>query len=299
MGRGDVRDVADGGNGYLALEPGVDEVGYKLRGLFGGTMADAGEGDEFGLRQVAAEFRRGVDGDGTIAVAPEDEAGDVETPAERAAETRHVVVPGFQQAQQVEDSAGGAKVVAVGLETLGRIPTLGAGHAAKADHLKPLGKPGHAVGEELAGLGEIEADERVGFAEVGVGGGDEHERTDGSLMIGGNGQSYGSAMRVADEDWAMQVQMVQSLAYLLGCGGEAGVDVVAALGLAGAGEIERDDVLAGVELPHEGDEGVGTAHQAVEQDEGGLILHRLTLFEVGEAKAVELNLLPLLHLLRL
>jgi hypothetical protein len=87
----------------------------------------------------------------------------------------------------------------------------------------------------------------------------------------------------------------EDAADLLGGGGEARVDVVAALGLAGAGEIEGDDVLAGVELLHEGDEGFGATHEAVEEDERGLILHRLSLFEVGEAKAIELKMMALHH----
>jgi hypothetical protein len=84
---------------------------------------------------VAAELRSGVDRYGTVAVAPEDEAGSLEVTAERAAQVRHIVVPGLEQAQQVEDGSGGAEVVAVGLEALGRVPALGARHAAEANHL--------------------------------------------------------------------------------------------------------------------------------------------------------------------
>jgi hypothetical protein len=114
-------------------------------------------------------------------------------------------------------------------------------------------------------------------------------------MIGGDGHRDGSSVGVAEEDGAVQVEVVQDLAYLLSRGGEAGVDIVSALGLAGSGEIQSDDVLAGVELLHEGDEGVGTTHEAVEQYDRGLILHRLPLFEVGEAKSFELNVLALHH----
>ncbi len=78
----------------------------------------------------------------------------------------------------MKDGSGGAEVVAVGFEALRGVPPLGAGHAAKANHLEPLGEPRHHVSEELAGPGEIEADERIGFAEVGVGGRDEDERID-------------------------------------------------------------------------------------------------------------------------
>jgi hypothetical protein len=103
-------------------------------------------------------------------------------------------------------------------------------------------------------------------------------------------------MGVTEQDGAMQVEGIEDAADLLGGGGEAGVDVGAALGLAGSGEIKSDDVLVGVELQHEGDEGSGATHEAVEQNDRGLILGRFTLFEVREAKAVELNMLALNHL---
>jgi hypothetical protein len=71
-------------------------------------------------------------------------------------------------------------------------------------------------------------------------------------------------------------------------GSEGGVDVLASLGEACAGEIERDDVLPG-ELLHERDEGLGTTHQAVQKHERGCVLCRCSLFQVGETKAVELE----------
>jgi len=125
---------------------------------------------------MAAQLGRGVDRDSAVAVAPEDQARGFEVAAEGAAQAGHVVVPGLEEAEQVEDGAGSAEVVAVGLEALRGVPALRAGHAAEANHLQPLGHPRHAVGEELAGLGEIEADERITLAEVGVRGRDKNER---------------------------------------------------------------------------------------------------------------------------
>ena len=93
----------------------------------------------------------------------------------------------------------------------------------------------------------------------------------------------------------MQMELGEDAADLFGGGGEAGIDVVAALGLAGAGEVEGDDVEVGVKLLHERDEGVGATHEAVKEDERGLILHRPSLFEVREAKAIELNMTALHH----
>jgi hypothetical protein len=202
----------------------------------------------------------------------------------------------LKQAQEVEDGAGGAEVIAIGLEALGSIPALRARHAAEADHLEPFGEPGHAMGEELAGPGKVEADERIGLAEVGMGGRDEDERTDGLAMVRGETHGDGSAMGVAEDDGAIEVEGVEDVADLLGGGGEAGVDVGATLGLAGAWEIEGDDVLFGLELLHEGDERIGATHEAVEQDERGPILGELPLFEVREAKAIELNGLADHHL---
>ena len=97
-------------------------------------------------------------------------------------------------------------------------------------------------------------------------------------------------MRVAEEDGAVQVEGVEDSADVFGGGGEAGIDVGTALGLAGAGEIEGDDVEVRLELLDEGDEGVGATHEAMQQDERGLGLGRPSLFEVREAKAIELNM---------
>ena len=99
-------------------------------------------------------------------------------------------------------------------------------------------------------------------------------------MICGEAHRDRSAMGVAEDDGAVEMELGEDATDLLCGGGEAGVDVVATLGLAGAGEIEGDDVEFGLELLHEGNEGVGAAHEAVQEDERGLILRRLSLFEV-------------------
>jgi len=93
----------------------------------------------------------------------------------------------------------------------------------------------------------------------------------------------------------MEVKVREDAAYLFAGSGEAGVDVVTAFGLTGAGEIEGDNVEVGMELLHEGDEGGGATHEAVQEDERGLMLHRPSLFEVGEAKAIELKMTALHH----
>jgi hypothetical protein len=85
VGWRDLRTVADRGGGDFPFEPGVNGVGYEAGDLFGGTMADAGEGDEVRVLKVAAQFRRGVKGDGAIAIAPEDESWGIEVVAKRAA----------------------------------------------------------------------------------------------------------------------------------------------------------------------------------------------------------------------
>ena len=73
------------------------------------------------------------------------------------------------------------------------------------------------------------------------------------------------------------------------------IDVVAAFGLAGSRKVECDDVQVGVKLLHQGDEGFGAAHEAVDEDERRLILRCLSLFEVREAKAVHHNLAAFYH----
>jgi len=62
---------------------------------------------------------------------------------------------------------------------------------------------------------------------------------------------------------------------------------VTALGAAGAGEIEGDDVEAIAEGGHHRDHGVGAAHEAVEKDERGLARGWGSPFKVGELNAVE------------
>jgi len=99
---------------------------------------------------VTAEFRRGTDGDGAVAVSPEEERRGFKVAAERASQAGHVVMPGLEEAQEVGHGSWGAEVIAVGLEAIRGVPALGAGHAAEADHLHPFGKPGHEVREHLA-----------------------------------------------------------------------------------------------------------------------------------------------------
>jgi hypothetical protein len=295
VGGRDVRAVADDRCGNFLLEPGSEKGGHESWGLFGRPVTYAGERDEIGVDQVAAELGRGVDGNRTVAISPEHEAGSFEVAAQGSAQFGHVVMPGLEEAEQVVDGAGGAEVVAIGLEALGSVPALWAGHAAEADHLKPLRQPGHAVGEELARAREIEADEGVSLAEVGMRGRDENQGADGLAMIGGQAHGNCSAMGVAEDNGAAQVQLGENAADLISGGGEAGVDVVTTLGLTRAGEIEGDDVLAGFELLHEGDEGCGAAHESVDEDEGGLILHHRSLFEIRKAKAIELKMMALHH----
>ena len=150
MGRRDLRAVANGGRRDFPFEPGADEAGDERWCFFGRTVAYAGEGDEVGVLEMAAQLGCGVDGDGAVAVAPENEGGGIEVVAEGAAQIGHVVMPSLEETQQVGHGAGGAEVIAVGLEALGRVPALGTGHAAEADHLHPFGKPGHEVREHLA-----------------------------------------------------------------------------------------------------------------------------------------------------
>ena len=87
MGRGDLRAVANGGSRDFPFEPGADEAGDERWSFFGGTVAYAGEGDEIGVGQMAAQLGRGLDGNGAIAVAPEDEGGSIEVVAKSAAQS--------------------------------------------------------------------------------------------------------------------------------------------------------------------------------------------------------------------
>ena len=151
------------------------------------------------------------------------------------------------------------------------------------------------MSEELAGTGEVKADEWIGFAEVRVRGRDEDERANGFAVVCGEAHGDGSAMGVAEDDGAVKMELREDAANLLGGGGEARVDVVAALGLTGSGKIEGNNVEVGAELLHERNEGVGATHEAVQEDEGGLSLHRLSSFEVREAKAIELKMTALHH----
>jgi hypothetical protein len=99
-------------------------------------------------------------------------------------------------------------------------------------------------------------------------------------MVCSEAHGDGSSMRVAEDDGLVEMKLGEDSADLFGGGGEARVDVVATLGLAGAGKVEGKDVEVGAELVDEGDKGVRATHEAVQEDERGLTLHRLPSFEV-------------------
>lgn len=284
-----------GRDGEGIVQPDMHQLGDELRRLLGGAVADSGKNDELRVAQMGAEFASGMNWNGAVAVAPEDEAGSEEFAAHGAAQTGHVLVPGSEQTKQMEDGSGRAEVVAIRLETLRGVRTLRAGHAAKSYHLDPLGEPGHDVGEDLTGPGEIETDERIAFLEVRMGGGEKDERMESVAVTGGEAEGDGPAVRVAEDDGLMQLHGGEKAADMLGGDAEAGVDVFAALGLAGAGEVEGDDVQVGVKGVQQRAEGVGTAHEAVKQDERGLILRCCSLFEVRETKAVHTNVAAFNH----
>lgn len=118
---------------------------------------------------------------------------------------------------------------------------------------------------------------------------------EGVTVVGGEAHRHGSAMGVAKDNGFVEVQLSEKAADLTGGDGEAGIDVVAAFRLAGSRKVECDDVQVGVKLLHQGDEGFGAAHEAVDEDERRLILRCLSLFEVREAKAVHHNLAAFYH----
>ena len=99
-------------------------------------------------------------------------------------------------------------------------------------------------------------------------------------MVGGEAEGDGSAVGMPEDDGLMQLQDCQKAADVLGGGAKTRVDVVAALGMSGAGEVESNDVLVGVDLFDQGNEGLRAAHEAVQQNKRGLILRRLSPFEV-------------------
>ena len=273
----------------------MHQLGDELRRLLGGAVADSRKNDELRVAQVGEEFGSGMNWNGAVAVAPEDERGSEEFAAHGAAQTGHVLVPGSEQTKQMKDGSGRAEIVAIGLETLRGVRTLRAGHAAKSDHLDPLGEPGHDVGKDLTGPGEIEADERISFLKVGVGGSEQDERMDSVTVTGGKAEGDGPAVGVAKDHGLMQLHGGEKAADVLGGDAETRVDVFAALGLAGTGEVECDDVQVGVECIQQRAEGFRAAHEAVKQDERGLILHRRSPFEVRETKTVHTNVAAFNH----
>ncbi len=108
--------------------------------FFGGAMAYAGEGDQLGVVQVtrgasAAEWM------GTArSQSPQRTRLGVSRGRRRARRRPDMsLCQVWRRRSRCEDGAGGAEVVAIGLEALGSVPALGAGHAAEADHLQPLG----------------------------------------------------------------------------------------------------------------------------------------------------------------
>ncbi len=182
----------------------MNELGDEPGGLFGGAVADSGEGDELGVAQAGPQFGGRVERHGAVAVSPEDEAGGAEGTTEGAAETGHVFVPGAEQAKEMVDGSGGAEVIAIGLEAGRGVASLGAGHAAETEHLEPLGEPGESVGEDAAGGGEIEADEQVAFVEEGVRGREQDEGTKAVAAMGCEAHGDGSSVGVAEDDGLLE-----------------------------------------------------------------------------------------------
>jgi len=195
----------------------------------------------------------------------------------------------------VGDGSGRAQVFAVWFESLRGVPAPRAGHAAQAHHLNPLWVPRHGVGEEPAGQREVEADERVRVLEVGVRGREEDEGADGVRLGGGQVGGDGSAVGVAEHDGAMHLQRGEKTGDDACSGRETGVDFGVALREAGAGEIERDDMLMGAERLHEWNKGLRAAHESVEQDERRRIRRRRSSFEVSQALAVQMQMALIQH----
>ena len=204
---------------------------------------------------MLAELVGGVERDGAVAVSPDEFDGGGERRAQELAQGAHVTVPAGEQTQQMLDGSGGAEVLAVGFEAFGAVPALRTGHAAQGHHLHPLRVPRHGVSQKSARQREVETDQQITFPEVGMRGGEEVARG----------------------------------------GTEAGVERRVALRLAGAGEIERDDMLVCVERLHEREEGLGAAHESVQQNERGSVRRRTSLFQVGESQTVEMEVASMQH----
>ena len=245
--------------------------------------------------QMLAELFGRANRDCPVAVSPDHKARCGEMRFERAAQAVHVLMPCAEELEQMGHGAGRAEVVAVGLEALGRVPALGAGHAAEAEHLHPLWVPRHGVREQATWQREIEADEGVGLFKVGVRWSYERERTELVGVERRHLQSNGATMRVAHDDGAVDAKCFDGTGDVLRGELEAGVDVSAALGVACSGKVESNDVQRFVEGFHQRKEGFGTAHEAMQHDDRRRILGHRTFFEVREPKAVKMKLAAFDH----
>ena len=241
---------------------------------------------------MRAKFVGRADGDSAVAVAPKDERGGGELFEQEPPEIGHVLMPGTDEFEQMRHGARGAKVFAVGVQALGGVPALRAGHAAQGDHLQPFWIPRHGVGEEAARQRLIEVDERLGFVEVRVSGRKQRQRRDEIRMRGGEAQGDGASMRVTDDDWRFQAESYDGLGYEFRCGGEVGGKILVAFGKAGSGQVKGDHMLAEVEFLHQGQVCRGATHESVQKNNRGASLHCRTFFEVGETKAIEMKVTP-------
>ncbi len=102
-------------------------------------------------------------------------------------------------------------------------------------------------------------------------------------------ESDGSAVGVAEDEELGKLEGVGEVLDEGGGEGHGGVEVEAALGAAGAGEIEGEEMqlrVEGGELDHHEGHRVGASHKAMQDDERGSFGRSDAVLEVGEADSV-------------
>ena len=115
--------------------------------LLEGDVADTGEDDQAGVEKNALEMAGGVETDGAILVAPDEEGGLPGYGRESGAEAGHVCGPAADDAEDVVDGSADFEAGGIAFEGISGHAGGIAIHSAESDGFGPAGKGWDELGE--------------------------------------------------------------------------------------------------------------------------------------------------------
>ena len=158
-----------------------DAVGFCGHLLEYGVAA-AGDGDEFGVVEFAAELDAGIEADGEVGLAPDEERGCPADAAQGGLELDHLREPATNDAEDVAQGSGAPQAVDDLLQAFVGDAMCASVHFSESNALEGLGQKGQHAGEQTAPAGAIDADHQVAGAVVRIGGREEDEAADAAGM---------------------------------------------------------------------------------------------------------------------